>query len=71
MSEVNQRFITVQNRPRAKISLHDPLPLASRLRYAVRNFPPEVLPLVVVVTASLGGATFAMFHKLWTDPQLR
>ncbi|CAG8689471.1 21659_t:CDS:1, partial [Cetraspora pellucida] len=49
------RFMITQNRPRAKISIHDPLSLTSRLRHAVRNLPPEVLPLIVVVTASVGG----------------
>ncbi|KAG9300471.1 hypothetical protein G9A89_010097 [Geosiphon pyriformis] len=54
-----------------RIWARDPLPLSHRIRHAIRNFPPELLPLGVVVTAGLGGATFAMFHKLWADPDLR
>ncbi|KAF0381420.1 hypothetical protein F8M41_012102 [Gigaspora margarita] len=59
------------NSVRAKFSVHDPLPLAGRLRYAVRNLPPESIPMVVVVVAALGGGAFAMSHKFWTDPSLR
>ncbi|CAG8653493.1 8318_t:CDS:10 [Dentiscutata erythropus] len=69
--EVKHGFLTAQNRPRAKISIHDPLSLTSRLRLAIRALPLEVVPLVVVVTASVGAGTFAMIHKLWTDSQLR
>ncbi|KAG9300472.1 hypothetical protein G9A89_010098 [Geosiphon pyriformis] len=54
-----------------RIWAHDPLPLSDRIRHVIRNFPPELLPLVVVVTAGLGGATFAIIHKLWADPDLR
>ncbi|CAG8462366.1 6025_t:CDS:1 [Dentiscutata heterogama] len=68
---VNHGFLTAQSRPRAKVSIRDPLSLTDRLRLAIRALPLEVVPLVVVVTASVGAGTFAMIHKLWADPQLR
>ncbi|CAG8597355.1 10444_t:CDS:1, partial [Ambispora gerdemannii] len=57
--------------PKPKISVHDPLHLIKRVRHSIRNFPLELLPLAVVVTAGLSGATFAMIHKWYTDPNLR
>ncbi|CAG8462380.1 6026_t:CDS:2 [Dentiscutata heterogama] len=68
---VNHRFLTTQNRARAKISVHDPLSLTGRFRHAIRTLRPETIPMVVVVSAGLGGGAIAMIHKLWTDPQLR
>ncbi|RHZ86910.1 hypothetical protein Glove_42g55 [Diversispora epigaea] len=58
-------------KPMAKFWLHDPLSSSQRLMHMARTFPPEVFPLIVIVTAGLTGGVVAMAHKLHTDNQLR
>ncbi|CAG8519873.1 7600_t:CDS:2 [Diversispora eburnea] len=58
-------------KPKAKFWLHDPLSSSQRIMHMARTFPPEVLPLIVIVTAGLTGGIVAMAHKLHTDNQLR
>ncbi|RUP43957.1 hypothetical protein BC936DRAFT_150140 [Jimgerdemannia flammicorona] len=37
----------------------------------LRNAPPELVPLAIVVTAGITGAVGAIVHKVWKDPELR
>ncbi|CAG8546119.1 53_t:CDS:2 [Paraglomus occultum] len=48
-----------------------PHTITTRFRAGIRNFPSELFPLVVVVTAGLSAGVFAAVRKMRTDPTLK